>query len=52
MEAGRAVPAGAEVLQRLDRIAAAQRELPWPESAGRGIGGARSAAGGQRSGAV
>jgi len=44
MEAGRAVPAGAEVLQRLDRIAAAQRELPWPESAGRGIGSRTTAA--------
>jgi carnitine 3-dehydrogenase len=37
MAAGRAAPAGAEVLGRLDRIAAAQRALPWPESAGRAI---------------
>ncbi len=36
---GRAVPAGAEILERLDRIAAAQGELPWPESAGRAVGG-------------
>jgi carnitine 3-dehydrogenase len=35
---GRAVPAGADVLGHLDRIAAAQRELPWPESAGRAVG--------------
>jgi carnitine 3-dehydrogenase len=36
---GRAVPAGADILGRLDRIAAAQSELPWPESAGRAVGG-------------
>jgi carnitine 3-dehydrogenase len=52
MAAGRAVAAGAEVLAALDRIAASQRELPRPDGAGRAIGGARSAAGGQRSGAV
>jgi carnitine 3-dehydrogenase len=52
MAAGRAVPAGAEVLAALDRIAASQRQLPRPDGAGRAIGGARSAAGSQRSGAV
>ena len=52
MAAGRAVAAGAEVLAALDLIAASQRELPRPDGAGRAIGGARSAAGGQRSGAV
>jgi carnitine 3-dehydrogenase len=52
MAAGRAVPAGAEVLAALDRIAASQRQLPRPDGAGRAIGEARSAAGGQRSGAV
>ncbi len=46
MAAGRAVPAGSDLLGRLDRIAAAQRTLPWPESAGRGIGGPRPAADG------
>ena len=44
MAAGRAVAAGADVLGRLDRIAAAQRALAWPESAGRGIGGDRPGA--------
>ena len=52
MAAGRAVPAGAEVLAALDRIAASQRQLPRPDGAGRAIGGARSGAGSQRSGAV
>jgi carnitine 3-dehydrogenase len=44
MGAGRAVPAGAEVVAALDRIAASQRELPWPESAGRAIGSGRVSA--------
>jgi carnitine 3-dehydrogenase len=35
--AGRAVPAGADVLEHLDRIAAAQAGLPVPDGAGRGI---------------
>jgi carnitine 3-dehydrogenase len=52
MVAGRTVPAGAEVLAALDRIAASQRELPRPDGAGRAIAGAPSEAGGQRSGAV
>jgi carnitine 3-dehydrogenase len=38
--AGRTVPAGADVLERLDRIAALQRELPRPPAAGRAIGAA------------
>jgi carnitine 3-dehydrogenase len=52
MAAGHAVPAGADVLAALDRVASAQRELPRPDGAGRGIGGAPAAAGGGRSGAV
>jgi carnitine 3-dehydrogenase len=38
--AGRAVPAGADVLATLDRIAAAQAGLSVPEGAGRAIGAA------------
>ena len=38
MAAGRAVPAGADVLAALDRIAAAQAGLPVPDGAGRAIG--------------
>jgi carnitine 3-dehydrogenase len=44
MAAGRAVPAGADVLAALDRIAAAQAGLPVPEGAGRGIGAAPAGA--------
>jgi len=44
MAAGRAVPAGAEVLAALDRIAESQRELPWPDSAGRAIGAGQASA--------
>ena len=40
MAAGRAVPAGADVLAALDRIAATQAGLPVPAGAGRGIGAA------------
>jgi carnitine 3-dehydrogenase len=36
-EAGRATPAGAEVLERVREIAAAHAALPWPERAGRAI---------------
>ena len=35
---GRAVPARGDVLARLIEIARAHRDLPWPPSAGRGIG--------------
>jgi carnitine 3-dehydrogenase len=52
MAVGHAVAAGPEVLAALDRIATSQRELPRPDGAGRAIGGVRSAASGQRSGAV
>ena len=44
MAAGRAVPAGAEVLAALDRIAAAQAGLPVPAGTGRAIGSAAAPA--------
>ena len=44
MAAGRAVPAGAEVLAALDRIAAAQAGLPVPAGTGRAIGAAAAPA--------
>ena len=37
--AGATAPAGEEILSRLEQIARTQRELAWPESAGRRIGG-------------
>jgi carnitine 3-dehydrogenase len=40
--AGRAVPAAAELIAALDRIAAAQASLPVPDGAGRAIGSARA----------
>jgi carnitine 3-dehydrogenase len=40
--AGRAVPAGPEVLARVERIAAAHAALPRPERAGRAVGDQRS----------
>ena len=39
--AGRAAPAGADVLAELERIAERQRDLPAPEAAGRRIEGER-----------
>jgi hypothetical protein len=36
------VPAGADVLERCNRIAAAPAGLPVPDGAGRGIGAARA----------
>jgi carnitine 3-dehydrogenase len=44
MAAGRAVPAGTDVLATLDRIAAAQARLPVPAGAGRAIGSAAAPA--------
>lgn len=44
MAAGRSVPSAPDVLARLDAIAAAQRDLPLPDAAGRGIGAASAAA--------
>jgi carnitine 3-dehydrogenase len=40
-EAGKTTPAGPEILAVLERIAAAQRELAWPEGAGNHVGGPR-----------
>ncbi|MFZ0091713.1 MAG: carnitine 3-dehydrogenase, partial [Solirubrobacteraceae bacterium] len=36
-DAGRTVPAGPEILKALDRIAAVQGDLPWPEAAGAAV---------------
>ena len=42
--AGRTMPAGPEILAGLEEIAAAQRELPWPEGAGNHVRGPRVSA--------
>jgi carnitine 3-dehydrogenase / betainyl-CoA thioesterase len=41
--AGRTTPAAPEIVAALDRIAEAQGALPWPETAGGGIGAPRPA---------